>query len=78
MKKSYLTRGLMAAAALAFSTGLAMADKGSNHNATMDQEQKEEAALAALNGGAGPKTVDDCNQFDTEKVFNECKSKVTK
>jgi hypothetical protein len=76
MKKGFIAHGLMAAAALAFSTSMAMAAGGSNHNATHDEEQKEEAALAALNGGAGPKTVDDCQQFDTEKVFNECKGKI--
>jgi hypothetical protein len=76
MKKSYFARGLMAVAALAFTTSMALAAGGSNHNATVDQEAKEEAALAALNGGAGPKTVDDCQQFDTEKVFNECRGKV--
>jgi hypothetical protein len=76
MKKGFIAHGLMAAAALAFTTSMALADKGSNHSATMDQEAKEEAALAALNGGAGPKTVDDCAPFDTEKVYNECKGKV--
>jgi hypothetical protein len=76
MNKRLIARGLMAAAALAFTTSMALAAGGSNHNATKDQEAQEEAALAALNGGAGPKTVDDCQPFDTEKVFNECKGKV--
>ena len=76
MKKSYLARGLMAAAALAFTTSMALAAGGSNHNASTDQEDKEEAALAGLNGGSGPKTADDCEQFETEKVFNECKNKI--
>jgi hypothetical protein len=77
MKKSLIARGLMAVAALAFTTSMALAAGGSNHNATQDQVAKEEAALAALNGGAGPKTVDDCQQFDTDKVFNECRGKVS-
>lgn len=76
MKKSYFARGLMVAAALAFTTSMAMADKGGNKNATKDQEDAEEATLAGLNGGAGPKTLDDCNQFDTAKVFDECKGKI--
>lgn len=75
MKMSLIARGLMAGAVLAFTTSMALAAGGSNHNATQDEVAKEEAALAALNGGAGPKTVDDCQQFDTEKVFNECRGK---
>jgi hypothetical protein len=65
------SKSLMAAAlATAFLLAASAAHAG---NATKDQELAEEKVLAALNGGSGPKTADDCGQFMTEKVQAECK-----
>ena len=75
MKKSLIGRGMMAAAGLMFMAQLAYA-ANAHHDVSTDEETKEEAALAALNGGAGPKTVDDCEQFTSQKVYDECKGKV--